>query len=295
MSRRHDCGRRAAAICCGDYIETDAIGMNATSTVRRPQRAARGLLALMLALVSVVAHADSVLVFAAASLKPALDRIIATPEIAALGEVKASYAASSQLARQIEAGAPGSAVHFRRRGLDERAGPTAVIVAATRVDLLGNALVLVAPKDSTVQLDDRAEVRPGRRARRGRPSRARRAEQRAGRQIRQGGADVKLGVWERSAAHRLRRQRARGAATSSPAARRRSASSIAPMRYRNRPCASSRRSPPPRTRRSSIRRRCRRPRHAGRAQAARPLARAGVSRRSSGLWFRRAARNVILE
>lgn len=126
--------------------------MNATSTVRRPQRAARGLLALMLALVSVVAHADSVLVFAAASLKPALDRIIATPEIAALGEVTASYAASSQLARQIEAGAPAALFISADEAWMNELAQRQLIVAATRVDLLGNALVLIAPKDSTVQL-----------------------------------------------------------------------------------------------------------------------------------------------
>src|SRR6187402_1447137 len=69
----------------------------------------RALIAASVAFVASVlplhASADDVLVFAAASLKPALDEIIATPEAKAIGEIKASYAASSQLAKQIEAGA----------------------------------------------------------------------------------------------------------------------------------------------------------------------------------------------
>lgn len=101
---------------------------------------------------SVSARAAEVLVFAAASLKPALDTIIATPEVKALGNIKASYAASSQLARQIESGAP--AALFISADLDwmdsvERAG---LVVSGTRANLLGNALVLVAPADSTTKL-----------------------------------------------------------------------------------------------------------------------------------------------
>jgi molybdate transport system substrate-binding protein len=97
------------------------------------------------------AHADDLLVFAAASLKPALDEILATPSARAIGPIKASYAASSQLAHQIEAGAPAglfiSADQDWMNTVDEKNR----IVRDTRVDLLGNALVLVAPKDSTTQ------------------------------------------------------------------------------------------------------------------------------------------------
>jgi len=125
-----------------------------TAPRRRP--AAPGRLAFAaLALVALPARAD-VLVFAAASLKPALDRVVATPAVGALG-VRVSYAASSQLARQIEAGAPAAMFisadrdwmdHLERRGL---------LADGTRVDLLGNALVLVAPRDRAVAL----EIRPG--------------------------------------------------------------------------------------------------------------------------------------
>ena len=100
----------------------------------------------------VPAHADDVLVFAAASLKPALDRIIATPEGAAIG-VKASYAASSQLARQIEAGAPAAMFISADRDWMDYVEQRRLVAAGTRSELLGNALVLIAPKDSPLALD----------------------------------------------------------------------------------------------------------------------------------------------
>jgi len=115
--------------------------------------AARAVLLGAMLLASFAAQADELLVFAAASLKPSLDRIIALPDVAALGGVKASYAASSQLARQIEAGAP--AALFVSADLDwmDYVAQRKLVVDDTRANLLGNALVLVAPKDSTVKLD----------------------------------------------------------------------------------------------------------------------------------------------
>jgi len=98
------------------------------------------------------ARADDLLVFAAASLKPALDEIIATPEAKAIGEIKASYAASSQLAHQIEAGAPAALFISADQDWMNTVESKNKIVRDTRIDLLGNALVLVAPKDSTVKL-----------------------------------------------------------------------------------------------------------------------------------------------
>jgi molybdate transport system substrate-binding protein len=99
------------------------------------------------------AQADDLLVFAAASLKPSLDKIVATPDVAALGSVKVSYAASSQLAKQIEAGAPAALfISADQDWMDYVAGKK-LVVADSRANLLGNALVLVAPKDSTLKLD----------------------------------------------------------------------------------------------------------------------------------------------
>ena len=107
---------------------------------------------LVASLLSLPAHADDLLVFAAASLKPALDEIIATPEAKAIGSVEASYAASSQLAHQIDAGAPAALFISADQDWMDEVQSNNRIVRDTRADLLGNALVLVAPKDSTLKL-----------------------------------------------------------------------------------------------------------------------------------------------
>jgi molybdate transport system substrate-binding protein len=109
-------------------------------------------IAFLFVILPVRANADDLLVFAAASLKPALDEIIATPEAKAIGEVKASYAASSQLAHQIEAGAPAALFISADEDWMNTVESKNKIVRETRVDLLGNALVLVAPKGSVVEL-----------------------------------------------------------------------------------------------------------------------------------------------
>ncbi len=98
------------------------------------------------------ACAADVLVFAASSLKPALDTILATSEARAIGGVTASYAASSQLARQIEHGAPAAIFISADRDWMDHVEQRGLVVAGTRADLLGNALVLVAPAESPLQL-----------------------------------------------------------------------------------------------------------------------------------------------
>ena len=116
-----------------------------------PTFLSRSILSCLLLAVSPV-RADDLLIFAAASLKPALDRIIATPEVQAFGEVKASYAASSQLARQIEAGAPAAIFISADEAWMDDVQQHKLVADGTRADLLGNALVLVAPKDSSIRL-----------------------------------------------------------------------------------------------------------------------------------------------
>jgi molybdate transport system substrate-binding protein len=118
--------------------------------------ATRVVLALAL-FAPLAARADDILVFAAASLKPSLDKIIASPEVAALGTVKASYAASSQLAKQIEAGAPAALFVSADQDWMNYVDEKKLLVGGTRIDILGNALVLIAPKDSTLKLD----IKPG--------------------------------------------------------------------------------------------------------------------------------------
>jgi molybdate transport system substrate-binding protein len=119
-----------------------------------PHRERRPLIAAILALAASAlplhASAEHLLIFAAASLKPALDEIIATPDAKAIGRIDASYAASSQLARQIEAGAPAAVFISADQDWMDEVASKQKMVAATRVDLLGNALVLVAPRDSRI-------------------------------------------------------------------------------------------------------------------------------------------------
>ena len=103
------------------------------------------------------ALAEDVLVFAAASLKNALDDTIAAYEKNGGGTIKVSYAASSALAKQIENGAPADI--FISADLDwmNEVAKHNLIQPATRKDLLGNVLVLVAPADSKANV----EIKPG--------------------------------------------------------------------------------------------------------------------------------------
>ncbi|TDR48496.1 molybdate transport system substrate-binding protein [Tahibacter aquaticus] len=110
---------------------------------------------------AVPASATDVLLFAAASLKPALEEISALPEAKAIGEINASYAASSALARQIEAGAPADIFISADQEWMDWLAERGKIVAATRFELVRNELVLVAPQASRLQftLDDKTDLR----------------------------------------------------------------------------------------------------------------------------------------
>ena len=103
------------------------------------------------------AQAQDVVVFAAASLKNALDAAAHTFEGQGGAPVKISYAASSQLAKQIDSGAPADI--FISADLDwmNYAQQHNLIQPATRKNLLGNRLVLVAPAGSGVKID----IKPG--------------------------------------------------------------------------------------------------------------------------------------
>lgn len=91
--------------------------------------------------------ASSVLVFAAASLKGALDEIGALVQQRTGVAMKASYAATSLLAKQIEEGAPADIFFSADEQWMDYAAGRKLIAAASRVDVVGNRLVLIAPKD----------------------------------------------------------------------------------------------------------------------------------------------------
>lgn len=120
----------------------------------------RKLLAGMLLLVSSLvgstagsAQQHQLVIFAAASLKNALDEANAAYKRDNGQETTTSYAASSTLAKQIEARAPADI--FISADLDwmDYLAKKSLIKPDTRVNLLGNQLVLIAPANSTVKLD----------------------------------------------------------------------------------------------------------------------------------------------
>ncbi len=100
----------------------------------------------------------SLTIFAAASLKNALDDIDAAYSASSGVKVVASYAASSALARQIEHGAPADVFISADTDWMEYSIGKGNVSAATRVHLLGNKLVLIAPKDSKI---DAVTIGPG--------------------------------------------------------------------------------------------------------------------------------------
>lgn len=116
---------------------------------------AAGLLAASLPLPA--SAAEKVTVFAAASLKNALDEASAAWKADAGKETANSYAASSALARQIEAGAPADV--FISADLDwmKYLSDRKLVAADSEVKLLGNTLVLVAPAGSKAT----ATIAPG--------------------------------------------------------------------------------------------------------------------------------------
>jgi molybdate transport system substrate-binding protein len=97
------------------------------------------------------AQERTITVFAAASMKNALDDINAAFLKATGTKVTTSYAASSALARQLEQGAPAEVfASADLEWMDYSAGKKTV-KDDTRVNLLGNRLVLIAPRDSRIE------------------------------------------------------------------------------------------------------------------------------------------------
>ncbi len=97
------------------------------------------------------APGPSVTIFAAASLKNALDVAAEAYKAASGVEIKISYAASLTLARQIEAGAPADLFISADAASMDYLADRKLIKAETRADLLGNSLVVVAPKSSPLE------------------------------------------------------------------------------------------------------------------------------------------------
>lgn len=108
--------------------------------------------ALSLFAAPAAAQTADVTVFAAASLKNALDEIATNWKEESGKTAAISYASSSALAKQIESGAPADvfiSADIPWMDYVEKAGQVA---EGTRKNLLLNSIVLVAPKDSAISL-----------------------------------------------------------------------------------------------------------------------------------------------
>jgi molybdate transport system substrate-binding protein len=97
-------------------------------------------------------------VFAAASMKNALDDVDAAYTAKTSVKVAASYAASSTLAKQIDQGAPADVFLSADTDWMDYAAKQKTIKVDTRSNLLGNSIVLIAPKDSKI---DNVTISPG--------------------------------------------------------------------------------------------------------------------------------------
>lgn len=122
----------------------------------------RGFRAAALAVVAGILAAPGpanakILVFAAASTTGAVGEITEIHAGRGHGEVRVAFAGSSALARQIVAGAPADIyISANPRWMDYLADEHA-IEADSRIDLVANGLVLVAPADSRLGL----RIEPG--------------------------------------------------------------------------------------------------------------------------------------
>jgi len=115
-------------------------------------RIAALLASIIAAFMPAPACAAGLTVFAAVSLKDALDELIRGFEPAAKHAIVVSYGASPALVKQIENGAPADLLISADLDWMDYATARKLVVADSRVNLLGNRLVLIAPASSTASV-----------------------------------------------------------------------------------------------------------------------------------------------
>lgn len=117
-------------------------------TSRRTILTAVAALGLALASLAPASAQSGPTVFAAASLKNAMDEISAAWTKDGKAPIKVALAASNTLAKQIEAGAPADLFFSADLDWMDYLQGKGLIREDTRVSLLANSIVLVAPKDA---------------------------------------------------------------------------------------------------------------------------------------------------
>lgn len=103
---------------------------------------------------------ESVTIYTAASLTNAINDLEKIYEQKNKVKVKTSYAASSTLAKQIEAGAPANIFMSVDLQWVDYLQNKKLINSKQRVNLLGNKLVLIAPKNQKIQLKIQKGIDP---------------------------------------------------------------------------------------------------------------------------------------
>ena len=139
--------------------------MRRVSTTTSPKRAPRGRLSLALLLIAALlappqARAESLTVFAAASLTDALKDIATLWTTASHPPPRLSFGSRSTLARQIEQGAPANLFASADEQWADYLATRNLLAEGTRRSLLGNSLVLVVPATSPRQftLDSHLDI-----------------------------------------------------------------------------------------------------------------------------------------
>ncbi len=133
MTKIHSLARRAllsTVLLCGALLATLPVGSWAQGGAAQPD----------------------LIVLAAASLTDALNEIGPAFSAATHRGVKLSYAASSALAKQVEAGAPADVFMSADTDWMDYLQTRKLIDRGTRRNVLGNRLVLISPADSTVTI-----------------------------------------------------------------------------------------------------------------------------------------------
>lgn len=128
------------------------------------RKTTRGLLPFLVLALALMAWSGlagaqpaTVTVFAAASTTNAVTDIGKLFESQGKGKIQASFASSSTLAKQIENGAPAEIFLSANEKWMDYLEQKKLVQPGSRIDYLGNSLVLVAPADSQLK----AEIKPG--------------------------------------------------------------------------------------------------------------------------------------
>lgn len=113
----------------------------------------RPLLICLTCLSAAPAMADQITVFAASSLKTALDQIGADWQKQSGNTATMSYDSSAKLAKQIEQGAPADVFISASKMWMDTLSDANLIQTSSRKDILGNSLILIASDPDAAQIN----------------------------------------------------------------------------------------------------------------------------------------------